>query len=159
MNAIKGYFYPGSNHGTSSKAAKSRQSKPSVPPSIELDITPPLGSPVPTVSNGRGSLPSRSSSIFPEGDFRNGPRQNVIDIKSDVMVTWLNQQQLEKLWSSNLPNEGVVLKKGRDSFTCSPATLRNEGHGFFHQVIALNVKVSSSCRSCRYPNLQYVSAP
>jgi hypothetical protein len=146
MNAIKGYFHPGAGKSSGEKT-RTKKGKPTLPSPIELSITPPVGSPTPgsptpTPSQQRSPLTSRPSSIFPEGDFRNTPRENILDIKADVMVTWLNQQQLEKLWSSNLPNEGVVLKKERNNFTCSPSTLRNDSNGFFNQVIALNVRVS-----------------
>lgn len=149
MNALKGYFHPASkvSQEIPENQIKTKKTKSALPPPIELAVTPPhgspaFGSPAPTLSNGRSPLTSRPSSIFPEGDFRNTNRETVLDIKADVMVTWLNQQQLEKLWSSNLPNEGVVLKKARDNFTCSPPALRNQSGGFFDQVIALNVRVS-----------------
>lgn len=40
--------------------------------------------------------------------------------------------------------EGVVLKKSRGVYTCSPMTLREEEMGFFHAVQMLNVKVRPS---------------
>jgi hypothetical protein len=57
------------------------------------------------------------------------PRESIFDIKADVMVSWLHQQQLERLWSANMSGEGVVLKKARDNFTSSPPMLRNEAGG------------------------------
>jgi hypothetical protein len=136
MNALKGYFQ------TVSKIYSTKPSKNARPaalaPAMEMSVTPPNGSGSSTLV--RSPLASRPS-IFPEGDFRNTPVENVLDIKADVMVSWLHQQQVEKLWSTSLPGEGVVLKKGRDNFTCCPLSLRNEGNGLFDQIAALNVKV------------------
>lgn len=116
------------------------KSKPAAAPKMEMNITAPLGSL--TSTPGSCPLTSRPSSIFPDGDFRNAPLENVLHIKADVMVSWLHQQQVEKLWSTSLPGEGVILKKARDSFTCCPPSLRNEENGLFDYVAAMNVRVS-----------------
>ncbi|KAF4633056.1 hypothetical protein G7Y89_g5069 [Cudoniella acicularis] len=60
-------------------------------------------------------------------------------VKADVMLNWLHQQRLERLWATGLPGEGVVLKEARDNFTRSPATLRTHSN-FFDQVVAMNVR-------------------
>lgn len=146
MNALKGYLVP---------TKKPKKDEPSnqivVTPPIELTVTPPEGSII--SSPGPSQPPSRPSSLFPSGDFRNLPRESVLDVKADVMVSWLHQQQLEKLWAFGIPSEGVVLKKARDNFTCCPATLRDEANGFFDNVVAMNVRVSpqflnSHCEFC-----------
>lgn len=159
MNSLKGYFHPISkkdkdgspkkNDDANPKKQKQRP-KPTLPPPIEMTVTPPMGSPAfgspalgsPMLTPMRIAMSSRGSSLYPEGDFRNSGRESILDIKSDVMVTYLNQQQMEKLWANNLPEEGCVLKKGRDNFTCSPASLRYTRGGLFDQVVALNVRVS-----------------
>ena len=82
------------------------------------------------------------SSIFPVGDFRNNGVLELRDIKCDVMVNWLYQQQMEMLWTAGDADEGVVLKKGRGAYTCCPPELMDEPYGFFRAVEALNVKVS-----------------
>jgi hypothetical protein len=79
--------------------------------------------------------------MYPQGDFRNSALEEVLDIKSDVMVNWLHQQQMEKLWTSDMPSEGVVLKKTRGNYTCSPGILHREVGGLFDQVVAMNVRV------------------
>jgi hypothetical protein len=94
----------------------------------------------------RSAFSSRPSSIFPAGDFRNGDSGSILDIKADVMVNWLHQQQMERLWSSEFPGEGVVLKKARDSFVCSPDKLQDEKNGFYDNVVAMNVRVSVDLR-------------
>jgi len=117
-----------------------------VVPPVEMVITPPEGSPVPPPV--RTLLSSRASSIFPAGDFRNGDSGSVLDIKTDVMVNWLHQQQMQRQWSLELPGEGVILKKARESFACSPAHLREESNGFYENVVAMNVRVSPDSPSC-----------
>jgi hypothetical protein len=86
---------------------------------------------------------SRPTSSYPQGDFRNSAYDEILDIKSDVMVNYLHQQQLEKLWTIGNPTEGVVLKKSRANYTCSPEILHKEVGGFFDMVAAMNVRVSS----------------
>lgn len=137
MDVLKGYFQPAFKKRPK-KVASGGKTSPT--PSVELSVTPPQGSAISTPL--RTPFVSRPSSIYPEGDFRNGPREIVLDIKADVMATWINQQQMERMWSTNLPGEGIVLKKARDNFTCAPMTLRNEVDGFFDQVVAMNVRVS-----------------
>jgi hypothetical protein len=57
------------------------------------------------------------------------------------MVNWLHSQQEEKLWTTGEEEEGVMLKKSRGEYTCSPADLAEEADGFFAAVHGLNVKV------------------
>lgn len=94
--------------------------------------------PVAPISHG-----SRPTSFYPRGDFRNYTYDEILDIKSDVMVNYLYQQQLERLWTIGKPTEGVVLKKSRANYTCSPEVLHEEVGGFFDMVAAMNVRVSS----------------
>jgi hypothetical protein len=140
MNTLRGYFQPISKK-LSTKSSKDRKKvKPAATvPAMEMTITPPQGSPTSTPT--RTPFTSRPSSIFPEGDFRNAPTVTLLDIKANVMVSWLHQQQVEKLWSASLPGEGVVLKRARDSFTCCPPSLRNEEGGLFDQIAAMNIRV------------------
>lgn len=87
---------------------------------------------------------SRPSSIYPTGDFRNSQHENLNEIKCDVMVNWLYQQQAERLWTSGGIDEGVVLKKSRGEYTCCPPDIVDEPYGFFKAVESLNVRVSRS---------------
>jgi hypothetical protein len=82
---------------------------------------------------------------FPVGDFRNQTVEEINDIKCDVMVNWLHSQQEEKLWFAGEEEEGVLLKKSRGAYTCSPKDLAEEQNGLFAAVRALNVKVSMTC--------------
>jgi hypothetical protein len=136
MNTLKGYLI-------SKQQKKNANKKVAVVPPVELTITPPGGSalPSPLPTSTSSPLSSRPSSIYPAGDFRNGDSGSILDIKTDVMVNWLHQQQMERLWSLEFPGEGVVLKKTRASFACSPASLRNDANGFYQNIVAMNVRV------------------
>lgn len=82
------------------------------------------------------------SQMYPPGDFRNNDKDELRDIKCDVMVNWLYQQQMEMLWTAGAADEGVVLKKTRGSYTCCPADIMEEPYGFFKSIEMLNVRVS-----------------
>ncbi|KAK6607980.1 hypothetical protein H4I96_04215 [Botrytis cinerea] len=136
MNALKGYLAPGKKAEQDAKKAKDTQT--TAPMQLEMHTTPPLGSPL------AGSFVDRSrpSSLYPEGDFRNGPRESVLTVRSDVVVSWLHQQQMEKLWAVGAPGEGVILKKGKGDFTCCPPSLRTEPSGIFDHIVAMNVRAA-----------------
>ncbi|KAL9109672.1 MAG: hypothetical protein Q9227_005710 [Pyrenula ochraceoflavens] len=73
-------------------------------------------------------------SAYPLGEFRESA------IRNDVMVTYLHQQQLIRMWGSEQLEEGVILKRAKDDFVCCPADLANVEGGFYDAVRALNVK-------------------
>lgn len=103
---------------------------------------------------------SRPASLFPVGDFRNSQAGDITEIKCDVMVNWLYQQQMERLWTAGGHDEGVVLKKGRGAYTCCPADIVSEPFGFFRAVETLNVKVRLHPRSIGEESLlTWSSAP
>lgn len=62
-------------------------------------------------------------------------------IKCEVMVQYLRQRQIEKLWSDGHLNEGVVLKRAKNDFVCQPPELSQQMHGFYNEIRKLNVKV------------------
>jgi len=101
----------------------------------------PASSATPATPASEVSLAAPGSSLYPVGDFRNSPRDHVLDTQATIMVSWLRQQQLEKLWSGGLPGEGVILKKGRGNFTCCPESLKDEAPQFYNQMASLNVQV------------------
>lgn len=120
MSFLKNYLRPGPDNGSNKKEKKQgATSSPSL----------------------RSPYPSRPASLYPEGDFRNEGRNSILDIKSDVMASWLHQQQLEQLWATELPGEGVVIRKTKDLFISCPASLQNEQNGFYDNISALGVKV------------------
>jgi hypothetical protein len=136
MNALKSYIIPAGKKGT---AAQDVVPAKVAVPSVASSSTSGQSLQVP-----KSSQSPRPSSLYPQGDFRNASQSEILDIKSDVMVNYLQQQQMERLWNSGSPVEGVVLKKGRGNYTCSPEVLRREAGGFFDQAGAMNVKVCNS---------------
>jgi hypothetical protein len=74
--------------------------------------------------------------------------EEINDIKCEVMVNWLHSQQEERLWIAGEEEEGVMLKKSRGEYTCSPADLADEHNGFFAAVRGLNVKVNLVWSQC-----------
>lgn len=143
MGFIKSYFAPGKD-----KASK-KQSEPmitekAVAPAEATGTSPTTRYPSALNTPGNGATPwgSRPASIYPTGDFRNNDRDDLRDIKCDVMANWLYQQQMETLWTAGAPDEGVVLKKTRGSYTCCPADLVEEPYGFYRAIETLNVRVS-----------------
>lgn len=92
------------------------------------------------------SNPRLAAGQYPKGDFRNSSLETQRDLQSAIMVKWLRQMQMEKLWSKAAPGpgEGVVLKKDRGSFVCCPESLKSDSFGFYSQVKDMNVRVCSS---------------
>jgi hypothetical protein len=146
MNVLKAYLVPKQKKKDANKVDV-------VAPSVGMTVTTPEGSPLPIPIPTH--LTSRPSSIFPAGDFRNGDTGSILDIKTDIMVNWLHQQQMERMWSLEMPGEGVILKKARDSFACSPARLRQETNGFYDNIVAINVRVSFNPNKCTLTLLMY----
>ena len=93
-----------------------------------------------TSSGEPSSSASRPISLYPNGEF--GSSQDLNDIKCDVMVNWLYQQQMERLWTAGGHDEGVVLKKSRGAYTCCPEDIINDPYGFVNAIQALNVRVA-----------------
>lgn len=125
-----------------SSSASGSASAPSLPTGTVPAVSDTVSS-VPTVPVHR-EPPILTLDQYPRGDFRNSSRENVRDIQSTIMVNWLRQMQMEKLWSVGSPGEGVILKKDRDSFVCCPETLKDHSPVFYHQVVGMNVRVCSN---------------
>ncbi len=143
MGGLKSYFHPVGKKGRDREnGASETQATP-----VEMRTTPSKSSL--HVPRGNSPAHSRRTSQYPQGDFRNSAFEEVLDIKSDVMVNFLHQQQMERLWTSHVPSEGVVLKKSRGNYTCSPDILRREIGGLFDQVVTMNVKVIMSASYTR----------
>ncbi|RNJ57516.1 hypothetical protein D7B24_005864 [Verticillium nonalfalfae] len=70
---------------------------------------------------------------------------HVADIRAEIMVQNLWQDQLRRVYASGFdPEEGAVLKKGRGDYICAPASLETIPNGFFEMVRQLNVSVVNS---------------
>lgn len=63
------------------------------------------------------------------------------DFKYDLMLDYLHQQQQQLRWTSNSADEGVIMKKTRDTYICAPASLVDVEDGFVDHIRALNVRV------------------
>lgn len=134
MKSFKSYFHPATKKGEVEEARKSS--------SLEMKVSPlPPGASASALGTPR-SFGSRPASIYPEGDFRNAAADDILEIKCDVMVTWLHQQQLECMWTNGGVGEGVVLKKMKDRYTACPSELAETRGDLFDAVRALNVKVA-----------------
>jgi hypothetical protein len=84
----------------------------------------------------------RHSSFLPAGDVRNGDAEAINDIRSDIMVNWLYEQQLRNQYISGAQDafEGVVLKKARGTFTCCPPQMAAIPDSLFAVVARMNVR-------------------
>lgn len=75
------------------------------------------------------------------GDYRNSDADTLSEIRNDMMVNWLYEQQLRKQYSSGMdPSEGVVLKKSRGNFTCCPPQMAAIPDSIFAMVSQMNVR-------------------
>lgn len=128
MNFIKSYLKPREKDGSVPDNAPSGAVSTTVLPS---------GMSTPTSSSNR-------SSYYPNGDFRNAPKKEILDVKIDVMVNWLHQRQMQKMWYNGGLEQGVILKKSRDEFVCCPNELSEVPGGFRDAVKSLNVRVSAA---------------
>ncbi|KAI1207193.1 glycosyl transferase family group 2-domain-containing protein [Annulohypoxylon truncatum] len=148
MGFLKSYFAPGR-----AKAEENQENKPAT----ELNETGPnspksnVPSSIPgAVLDADVTIPRRpylsrsesvsTHSIFPTGDFRND-KESMLHVKADVVCSWLYQQQLERQYATGmLPGEGVVLKKGKNNYTCCPPQLRDIPYGLYDMSMELNVR-------------------
>ncbi|KAK0635786.1 glycosyl transferase family group 2-domain-containing protein [Bombardia bombarda] len=84
---------------------------------------------------------AKRSSIFPAGDARNNNADTLAEIRNDMMVNYLYEQQLRRQYASGLdPYEGVVLKKSRGSFTCCPPQMAAIPGSLYAMVAQMNVR-------------------
>ncbi|KAI0842476.1 glycosyl transferase family group 2-domain-containing protein [Hypoxylon sp. FL0890] len=150
MGFLRSYFTPGHAKG---KGDNAHGEKPAETPRETGQDEPRSNAPTstPTTALAPGIVAPRSpyisraasantSSIFPTGDFRNA-RESIINVKSDVVCSWLYQQQLERQYATGmLPGEGVVLKKGKNDYACCPPQLRDIPNGLYDMSMVLNVR-------------------
>jgi hypothetical protein len=114
--------------------------KPSPVSGVSTPGGPPFGTPG-SFTPGQGTpWGSRPASLYPSGEFRDS-NMDMNELKCDVMVNWMYQQQMERLWTAGGHDEGVMLKRGRGQYTCCPSDISDEQYGFFKNVEMLNVKV------------------
>ncbi len=95
------------------------------------------------LSSNRSTRPLSAvrHSIFPVGDQRNTDSVALNEIRNDMMVNSLHEQQLRKQYANPYElTEGVVLKKGRGSFTCCPAQMATIPNSLYAMVMQMNVR-------------------
>ncbi|KAF3347601.1 glycosyl transferase family group 2-domain-containing protein [Verticillium dahliae] len=116
-------------------------------------------------SSRRSSTNHRKSSSLKSQSSQQPPRTNnkpdtclpvwagqdlgpVADIRAEIMVQNLWQDQLRRVYASGFdPEEGAVLKKGRGDYICAPASLETIPNGFFEMVRQLNVSCAITVNS------------
>lgn len=139
---LLGYLKPASKaEKAQGQIALDEKSSSANEPPIDLPPLSPSGQRTPYTGATTPYGSSRPASIYPVGDFRNQAMEEILEVKCDVMINWLHQQQMERLWTAGTVDEGVVLKKTRGAFTCVPNSLRNEPIGLFSAIQTLNVRV------------------
>ncbi|KAI9831674.1 MAG: hypothetical protein M1819_004740 [Sarea resinae] len=158
MKAFRSYLQPGS--------AKKKQKTPTEGSTVGMVDVSAAATTKHLPSNDTSSiLGSRPNSLYPSGDFRNAKLDEVNDIKADVMVNYLFQQQLERFWVHSDHGEGVVLKKGRGQYTCCPGSLVDDGSGLFAAVANLKVRAAMTVNTrfikafLHRHNMNYVPLP
>ncbi|RVX68842.1 hypothetical protein B0A52_07497 [Exophiala mesophila] len=93
------------------------------------------------------SVQEQSESLNSSSQAESRPTVSVNDVKYEVMLLYLRQQQLERRWASDNTTEGVVLKRGKGDFICQPAELPKHTNGFYDEIQKLNVKVAMTVRT------------
>ncbi|KAK4251767.1 glycosyl transferase family group 2-domain-containing protein [Corynascus novoguineensis] len=85
--------------------------------------------------------PSLRNSFLPAHDARSRDSETINEIRNDMMVNWLYEQQLRKQYASGMdPYEGVVLKKARGTFTCCPPQMAAIPASLFAVATQMNVR-------------------
>lgn len=135
---LKSYLAPGR------KADKGKEPVVEVPMSEKVHTGTSTPQHLAPMSGAATPYGSRPVSVFPEGDFRNNAKEEINDIKCDMMVNHLYSQQMELLWTAGGHDEGALLKKSRGQYACCPSDLESEPNGFFKAIQTLNVRVSKA---------------
>ncbi|KAK5164919.1 uncharacterized protein LTR77_009584 [Saxophila tyrrhenica] len=118
---------------------------PTVPSTASSNYSPVEPTSFLAPGNGGQAALSRPASLYPDAAYKNA--QSMLDIKSDVMATWLYQQQCERLWTDGSFDEGVVVKKTRNDFVCAPDDLADIDDGLHNAVQALNVRAAMTVKT------------
>ena len=74
--------------------------------------------------------------------FPNSSSEELAIIKADVVANWLHAKQIQNMWTTGAPGQGVILKQSRDTFVSCPAELSTVRGHLFDAVRKLNVRVS-----------------
>ena len=90
-----------------------------------------------SLSNSRrnSGVNTRPSSIFA------GSTEDVATIRAHVVGDWLHAKQMQLMWTSGAPGEGVIMKQARGNCIACPKALENVRGDLFDAVVKLNVRV------------------
>jgi len=69
-------------------------------------------------------------------------------VRWNIMADYLRLQQVSRQWTDG-PDQGVVLKRSRGNYICSPPELMYCENGFMRAIEALNVQVCVR-KSCSF---------
>lgn len=139
------YFAPGKAKKAESKKGSKKpvevisEKAPEAANSGVMSPMPRYPSAIGTPGNGSSPWASRPGSMF-GNDNRMSQADELRDLKCDMMVNWLYQQQMELLWTAGGHDEGIVLKKSRGQYTCCPSDIDQEPAGFYKAIQTLNVR-------------------
>lgn len=153
MNALRTYFRPvgqrqQAGHGINEPLAHDTQSYSA---RYSLGLPGPRSPPMEKDIRGNASYSEQGlhevkyqnwSERHPLGEHADSDA--VLQLKADMMVEYVRQQQQRRMWSTNRPGEGVVLKKARSQYVCAPQSLAHYHRGLFEAVREMNVKASPS---------------
>ncbi|KXH66949.1 hypothetical protein CSAL01_02320 [Colletotrichum salicis] len=138
MKAFKTYFAPDQPSGQPA----TETSKPNTLQPLAPQLKPQAAQrPAPyRTQSARTSARQSTVSLALTAGMRDKHASSIIDLRADVTVHSIYQDQLRKMYASawNL-GEGVVLKKGRNDYVCAPPQLSTVPNGFFDMATQLNV--------------------
>lgn len=100
---------------------------------------PSFGRPTSTIQSSSTPWQSRPASLSASGGLEG---EEMGDVRCEMVIQWLHQQQVEKSWFENTAGEGVVLRKSKGVYLCCPDQLAEPPMEFRSAIEALNVKVS-----------------
>jgi hypothetical protein len=96
-----------------------------------------------SADNENHNYDSKPLSIYPQGDFRTYSEQNIVELRGNMMLEQLHNEQSRRLWYTWGSGQGVVLKKGKGEYVACPPQLEKESGGLFDQIVKMNIRVCS----------------
>jgi hypothetical protein len=129
MGLLKGYFV-GNKNG---KDDKSKTTAGTATPPVELRSSMQVSSISTPTTGMRGS--HRFTAMT--------SNSSMVDIKNDLMLTWLHEQQQNHNWITRGNGEGVLLKRYRGEYVCLPRGLEHDASQIFDIIKEMNLSVST----------------
>lgn len=101
----------------------------------------PLPSSSPMLSSSAPFRPTKLRTPLAFTDHHPGAKVELSDLRVDVICNWLHQKQMQRMWSIGEPDEGVMVRKTRNVYSCCPAALADHPHGLYSAVKEMKAKV------------------